>query len=89
MSRGRAFAWNIATSLTAIVGGVVAYFALRDVLSLLPYALAVAAASLLYVAVADLIPGLHKRTDLPASVTQIAWIAIGIAVVAFAESNAH
>lgn len=89
MSRGRAFAWNIATSLTAIVGGVVAYFALRDVLGLLPYALAVAAASLLYVAVADLIPGLHKRTDLPASVTQVAWIAVGIAIVAFAESNAH
>lgn len=89
MSRGRALAWNIATSLTAILGGVLAYFALRDVLSLLPYALAVAAASLLYVAVADLIPGLHKRTDLPASVTQVAWIALGIAVVAFAESNAH
>jgi zinc and cadmium transporter len=56
---------------------------------LLPYALAVAAASLLYVAVADLIPGLHRRTDPRASVAQIVWIGTGIALVAFAESLVH
>jgi len=56
---------------------------------LLPYALAVAAASLLYVAVADLIPGLHRRTDPRASAAQIVWIGAGIALVAFAESMVH
>jgi zinc and cadmium transporter len=89
MSRGRALAVNLATSATALVGGVAAYFALREVTPLLPYALAVAAASLLYVAVADLIPGLHRRTDLRGSLAQVAWIAIGIAVVAVAEQYAH
>ena len=63
--------------------------ALRDAMALLPYALAVAAASLLYVAVADLIPGLHRRTDPRASAAQIVWIGAGIALVAFAESMVH
>ena len=48
-----------------------------------------AAASLLYVAVADLIPGLHRRTDPRASAAQIVWIGAGIALVAFAESLVH
>ena len=63
--------------------------ALREAMALLPYALAVAAASLIYVAVADLIPGLHRRTDLRASLAQIAWIAVGVGVVMVAESQLH
>ena len=89
MSRGRAFAWNIATSLTAVIGGVLAYYGLREALSLLPYALAIAAASLLYIAVADLIPGLHRRSDTRASLAQVALITLGVLVVAWAESHAH
>ncbi len=89
MSRARALAWNIVTSLTAVLGGVVAYFALREALQWLPYALAVAAASLLYVAVADLIPGLHRRSDTRASIAQVLLIGLGLAVVAFAEGQVH
>ena len=64
----RALALNLLTSLTSVLGGVVAYFALGTALHLLPYALAFAASSFIYVAVADLIPGLHRRVDLgPAS----------------------
>jgi len=88
-SRARALAWNLCASLTAVLGGLVGWFALRDAMALLPYALAVAAASLIYVAVADLIPGLHRRTDLRASLAQVAWIAVGVAVVMFAESQLH
>ena len=58
-------------------------------MALQPYALALAAASLLYVAVADLIPGLHRRTDLRTGLTQVLWIVIGVLVVAFAESHLH
>lgn len=89
MARGRALFWNLLSSLTAVVGGVVAWYSLRGALQLLPYALAMAAASMLYVAVADLIPGLHRRTDARASIAQVLLIASGIAVVAFAESQAH
>lgn len=89
MTRRRALALNVASSLTAILGGVVGYYALSHVLGLLPFALAIAAATLIYVAVADLIPGLHRRNDVSAGVTQVSFIAIGIAVVAFAEQYAH
>jgi zinc and cadmium transporter len=88
-SRSRAFAWNLLSGLTAVLGGLVGWWALRDAMALLPYALAVAAASLLYVAVADLIPGLHKRTDLRASALQVLWIGVGVAVVILAESQLH
>jgi len=89
VSRRRALALNLLTSLTAVIGGIVGYFALETAVRALPFALAVAAASLLYVAVADLIPGLHRRVDPRSSVTQVVLIALGIAVITLAERNAH
>lgn len=89
MARGRALFWNLMSSLTSVLGGVLAWYSLRGAMQLLPYALAVAAASMLYVAVADLIPGLHKHTSARTSVAQVLLIAAGVAVVAFAESQAH
>jgi zinc and cadmium transporter len=89
VKRGRAMVLNLLTSLTAVIGGVIGYFALEKSLAALPFALAVAAASLLYVAVADLIPGLHRRVDPHSSVTQVVLIGLGIALIAFAESQAH
>jgi zinc and cadmium transporter len=85
----RALILNIASSLTSIIGGLGAYFALRQALGLLPYALAIAAASLIYIAVADLIPGLHRRIGLRDSVTQVVLIGAGVALIAFMEQHAH
>src|SRR5688500_14122656 len=89
VSRRRALALNLLTSLTAVIGGVVGYFALGTALKALPFALAVAAASLLYVAVADLIPGLHRRVDPRSSIMQVLLIGAGIAIIAYAENHAH
>ena len=88
-SRGRALALNLVTSLTSIVGGVIAYFALATALHLLPYALAFAAASFIYVAVADLIPGLHRRVDLRAGLEQVLFIGLGVAVVYLTHQQMH
>jgi zinc and cadmium transporter len=74
----RALLFNLASSLTSILGGLAGYFALHDSLNAMPYAICVAAASLLYVAVADLIPGLHRRVDPGAAVTQVMLIAAGV-----------
>ena len=46
--------------------------------------LAIAAASLLYVAVADLIPSLHRRSEPLETLKQMLWIALGIAIIAAA-----
>ncbi len=89
MSRARALFLNLATSLTSMIGGAVAYFALGSAISLLPYAIAVAAACFIYVAVADLIPGLHRRVSPTESVAQVVLITLGLVVIAIAEANAH
>lgn len=81
LSRGQAFRWNLTAAMGAVVGGVVGYYALSALRPMLPYALAVSAASLLYVAVADLIPGLHRRVDTASSVWQVLLIATGVALV--------
>jgi zinc and cadmium transporter len=87
MPRGRAMVLNLASSLTAVLGGLVAYFALRQALGLLPYALAIAAASLIYIAVADLIPGLHRRVDIGHSLAQVVLISAGVTLIALMEEH--
>lgn len=81
-SKLRAFQLNLISSLATLVGGVLAYFTLQTMQSLIPSLLALAAASMIYVAVADLIPGLHKRTRLRDTVQQVALILLGVATVA-------
>lgn len=89
MSRLRALTLNLLTSLTSVVGGVAAYFALGPVQQALPYAISLAAASFLYIAVADLIPGLHRRVDPASSLRQFACIALGVAVIYISHTLAH
>ena len=80
-SRGKAFMLNIMASLATLVGGILAYFALQSMQGMVPTLLAFAAASMIYVAVADLIPGLHRRSELAATAQQIVLIALGIGTV--------
>lgn len=89
MSRRRALVLNFLTSLSSVVGGVVAYFALQPVLSALPYAIALAASSFLYIAVADLIPGLHRRVDPGTGAKQFAFILLGVLVIYLSHEWAH
>jgi zinc and cadmium transporter len=85
MAARRAMWFNMLTSLTSVAGGLVGYFALSQAFEALPYALAIAAASLIYVAVADLIPGLHKRVDPESGVAQVTLIGLGVAVICVVE----
>ena len=64
---------------------MLAYFALSQLTGWIPSLLGLAAASMIYVAVADLIPGLHKRTELKATVQQILLIGLGIASIVVAR----
>jgi len=88
-SRGKALAYNMLTSLTTVIGGVVAYFSLSLANAAVPYVLAIAASSFIYIAVADLIPGLHKRPELSATVQQIVLIALGVTVISVAHAMLH
>ena len=77
-SKKQALFFNLLSSFATVVGALLAYFALQSLQNFIPYILGLAAASMLYVAVADLIPGLHKRTELKATVQQVLLIALGI-----------
>ena len=80
-SRTKAFMLNLLASLATVVGGVLAYFALDSMRDWVPYTLGIAAASMIYVAVADLIPGLHKRAELRATFQQVLLISLGVGTV--------
>jgi zinc and cadmium transporter len=86
MSRRRAMFLNMATGLASVLGGIVAYFGLQKAMGALPYAIALAAAGFLYIAVAGLIPGLHRRADPRTSLTQVVLMGLGVGVIAWAES---
>lgn len=80
-SKKQAFIFNLVSSFATVVGGAIAYFALSHVQGWIPTILGLAASSMLYVAVADLIPSLHKRTELRATISQLALIACGVASI--------
>ena len=81
-TRRRAFAMNLLTAAATLAGGLIGYAALATMQQMLPTVLALAAASLLYVAVADLIPGLHRHVAPEHTLQQVALIGGGIATVA-------
>jgi zinc and cadmium transporter len=80
-SKKQAFVFNLVSSFATVVGGTIAYFALRHVQGWIPTILGLAASSMLYVAVADLIPSLHKRTELRATISQLSLILCGVASI--------
>jgi len=81
-SRARALAMNLLSSLATVVGGVIGYFALQFVADWEATLLGVVAASMIYVAVADLIPGLHRQPELRDTASQALLIALGIGAIA-------
>ena len=84
-SKKQAFLFNLVSSFATVVGGTIAYFALQHVQTWAPTILGFAASSMLYVAVADLIPSLHKRTELRATISQLSLIACGVGSIALTE----
>jgi zinc and cadmium transporter len=80
-SRSKAFWYNVLSGATAIVFGVAAFYTLDSLRSLIPFALAFSASSFLYIALADLIPEMHRKTSLKASLSQVLLIALGISII--------
>jgi zinc and cadmium transporter len=85
-SRAKAFAVNMLSSLATLVGGLLGYYALQLFAGLQAVLLGIVAASMIYVAVADLIPGLHRRPHLRDTAMQALLIALGIATIAIVGS---
>jgi zinc and cadmium transporter len=88
-TRKKAFIYNMISSLAMVVGGVVAYFALDQAQAYVTPVLAFAASSMLYVAVADLIPTLHRHFSIKDTLQQMLMIGLGVATVVVMRSFLH
>ncbi|MCK5479393.1 MAG: ZIP family metal transporter [Methylococcales bacterium] len=88
-SKSKALFYNILASFTTVIGGILAYFCLEDLHTILPFFLALASSSFIYIAVADLIPSLHKKTEIKTSLNQIALILAGVLLITSLHGVAH
>lgn len=88
-SKARAMFFNLLSSFAMVAGGLLGYVALEGMAELTPYLLGIAASSMIYVAVADLIPGLHKRPELSATLEQVLLIIAGIGLIGFIGHLGH
>lgn len=80
-SRRRALLMNGLSASTGILGAIGMFWTAGWMPQALPYILAFSAGSFLYVAMADLIPGLHRETVDFSAAQQVVLIAAGIATV--------
>jgi len=79
---------SLAGAITAL-GGLAGYALLDQLHGVLPYMLAIASSSFIYVALADLIPQLQKRLSSRETAAQIVWLMSGIALVSAVSLLAH
>ncbi|MBS3935677.1 MAG: ZIP family metal transporter [Sulfuritalea sp.] len=85
--RTRALFWNGVSSLVSVLGGILGYLALERAIDWVPVIIVIAAASFVYIAIADLMPRLKREQR------GIGWhvllLGAGLAVVAFGGGHAH
>jgi zinc and cadmium transporter len=84
VSRRRAVLFLLSAGLASVLGGVLGFFLLANAQSLLPYALAVAAASFMYIALSDLLPELMRRSSIAQSLPELLYVAGGVALALLA-----
>jgi zinc and cadmium transporter len=81
--------FNLISSLATLTGAVLAYFVLDAFQQFIPYILAIAASSMLYISVSDLMPGLHEKTELSDSFLQVSLISVGVFIIFIIHSYLH
>jgi zinc and cadmium transporter len=88
-TRRRAFIFNMISGMSAVAGGVIGYFVLDTMGHLLPYALGIAAASFIYIALSDLLPEMMRRSSLAKSLPEVGLVVLGIVIAAIASTAVH
>lgn len=79
--RARALLMNLLSSLASVLGGLLGWATLQGASDAIPYALALAAASFIYIAVADLVPLLQQQRKPRDFAVQFTLLAGGVWVV--------
>ncbi len=86
-SRRGALLLNLVSGASGLVGALVAYAAVGIVPGIRPFILAFSSASLLYIAMSDLIPDLHRGQIDANAVRQVVLIAAGILTIVVFEHS--
>lgn len=88
-SRARAFAYNLLSSLSAVVGGLIGYLLFDRMATWVPFVLVLASSSFVYIAVSDLMPQMQRRPKWRESALQVALIVLGVVLVYVLTRHAH
>lgn len=88
-SRSKAIVLNTLSASTTLPGAVLAWFWLAEMRGAVPFILALSASSFIYIAAADLIPSLHRKTSASASIRQLALMLTGIGTIVIVRFLLH
>lgn len=89
-SRGKAFTYNMLSSLTTVAGALMGYFALDYMEKIIPYVLALSASSFIYIATVDLIANIHRRKSSQPAMIQVLLILVGVGTIwAIGAGHSH
>jgi len=80
-TRKKALMYNFLSALTALIGSLLTYLAASAVEGIIPFLIAIAAGGFIYIAVADLLPELHKETSTKKLISQFIFFILGILVI--------
>jgi len=80
-SKKKALFWNLVSGATSLLGALIAFFALKQVAEFIPFVMAVAASSFIYIALADLSPELHRRSTLKNDFQKIILLLLGVGLI--------
>lgn len=85
-SKSRALWLNALSSLVALVGAVITFFLLPVARLVVPYLLSISAASFIYIALADLVPGRRATGGLKSLAWELPLIALGVGTIMALQS---
>ncbi|NDH30195.1 MAG: ZIP family metal transporter [Betaproteobacteria bacterium] len=88
-SRQRAIVYNMISGLAAVIGGLAGWALLSAQHQLLPYLITLSAAAFIYVALADLVPDMHKQRQAAESFVQLGLIGLGVLAIMLAHRLVH
>jgi zinc and cadmium transporter len=77
-SKKKAYFYNVISSSFTIIASIISYFVLESFHFVIPYVLAISAASFLYIALTDLTPELHQKLGFKHTARQLLLILAGI-----------
>jgi len=88
-SKAKALICNLISQLACVLGGLVGYFLSSSIEGIIPFILPFAAGGFIYISASDLVPELHKQSDIKKSLSSFAFFILGILIMLAIKFLAH